>query len=285
MSDHPNEIDATTENFPQILEQTFATPVLIEFSSDSCEPCQTLSPLLTSLADQYEGRFFLARVNVDQQPSLAMQFGVENPPSVKLIKDGRIIAEFTEVLAEAAIRSILDEHLQSPEDKRIGEARQMFENGEQERAMVLLERVISEKPDTVSPYLMLAYAQVRISDIVAAQLTLDAVPENLAKLPEVASLKGRLVFTSSLIGAPKFAELQQRVKDDENDSEAQYFLASFAVVGNDFEQALEILLTLMTQDPEFRDQAPRKTMITIFEILGDHPLATEYRKKMARFLH
>ncbi|MBL4711782.1 MAG: tetratricopeptide repeat protein [Gammaproteobacteria bacterium] len=285
MSDHQYVIDATIETFPQILEHSFIAPVLVNFWADSCESCKTLTPLLTTLSDQYEGRFFLANVNVDEQQLLATQFAVKDLPSVKLLKDGQVLAELTDALSEADIRAFLDKYLPPAEDERLGQAQQLFDKGEEEPAMALLKQVTDEKPDTVSSYLMLAYAQVRNSDLNAAKETLETVPENLAKTPEVASLKGRLLFTESLIGAPRLDELQQRIIDNENDSEAHYFLASYAIVRGDYESGLETLLGLMSRDPEFRDQAARKTMITIFDILGEDPLATEYRRKMSSLLH
>ncbi|PCI08842.1 MAG: co-chaperone YbbN [Gammaproteobacteria bacterium] len=285
MSDHQYVIDATVENFPQILEHSFIAPVLLNFWADSCESCKTLTPQLLTLSDEYEGRFFLASVNADEQQQLATQFAAHSLPAVKLILDGQVIAEFTEALSETEIRAFLNQHLRPPEDERLGQAQQLFDKGEDEAAMTLLKQVIAEKPESVSAYLTLAYAQVRNSDITAARETLDTVPENLAQTLEVTSLKGRLLFTDSLIGAPRLDELQQRIIDNENDSEAHYFLASYAIVRGDYESGLEILFGLMSRDPEFRDQAPRKTMITIFDMLGEDPISTEYRRKMFSLLH
>ena len=285
MSDDLYTIDASEENFPQILEHSFISPVLVCFWQEDCESCNTLLPLLISLSDQYKGQFFLAKINAKEQLQLATQFAVQNVPAVKLLKDGQVIDEFTGVLPEVELRAFLDKHQQEAEDERLGQAQKFFDKDESEQATALLNQLIAEKPDTVSAYLLLAYAQVKNSDLLGARSTLESAPESVAKSPEVASLKGRVIFADSLIGAPRFDELQQRIVENENDSEAHYFIASYAVVRGDYETGLEVLLTLMARDPQFRDQAPRKTMITIFDILGEDPVATEYRRKMANLLH
>ncbi len=285
MNNDVYEMEATDENFPEIIEHSFRSPVLVDFWSESCEDCKTLSPLLSSLADQYQGQFILVRVNTDQNPQFVTQFGIQGLPSVKLLKEGQIVTEINEALSETDLRSFIDTHCQALEDERLAQARTLFEKGDELQAVSLLNELIAEKPDTVPAYLMLAYDQVKHSDLMAALITLDSVPKKLQKNPEVALLKGRLSFADALMGAPTRDELQQRIVDDANDSQANYYLAGYAVIGNEYEKALEILLTLMKTDPSFRDQSARKTMITIFDMLGEDPLAIEYRKKLARMLH
>lgn len=285
MSELPHEIHATNANFPQLLTQSFTTPIVFQFWAESCEPCKKMSPILSALAKQYDGRFILVKINTDQETQIAQQFGVENLPAMVLFHAGKVISESAAALSKVQIEAFLETHLEPPEDERVIQAQQLSDDGYPEKAIALLERVVSTKPKTVKPYIMLAYMQIKTSDIIAAQSTLESVPKSIANNPEVLSLSGRLMFTSSLIGAPKIDELQQRIVDNENDSEAHYFLASYAVVNANYERALDTLLSLVEKDPEFREQAPRKTMLTIFGMLGKDPLATEYQQKLASLLH
>lgn len=284
MNNDVYEMDATDENFPEIIEHSFSSPVLVDFWSESCAACKTFSPLLSSLADQYQGQFILVRVNTDENPQFVTQFGIQGLPSARMLKEGQIVAEINEALSEADLRSFLDVHCQPIEDKRLAQARSLFEKGDELQAVGLLNELIEDKPDTVPAYLMLAYDQVKQSDLLAARITLESVPKALQKNSEVALLKGRLSFADSLMGAPTRDVLQQRIVDDANDSDAHYYLAGYAVISNEYEKALDILLTVVSTDPEFREQA-RKTMITIFDMLGEDPLAIEYRKKLSQMLH
>ncbi len=94
MADSPYIFDANAQNFQQVMESSYQVPILVDFWADWCQPCKTLMPILAKLANEYQGAFILIKVNSDEQQQLAAQFGVRNLPTVKVIKDGRIVDEF-----------------------------------------------------------------------------------------------------------------------------------------------------------------------------------------------
>ena len=81
-------IIATELNFEaEVLPASLTTPVLVDFWAPWCTPCKTLIPVLEKLEAEYEGRFILAKVNVDEQPGLAAMFGVRSVPACMLLKE------------------------------------------------------------------------------------------------------------------------------------------------------------------------------------------------------
>ena len=83
-------------------------PVVVDFWAPWCEPCKVLKPMLEKLAEEYKGRFILAKVNSDESPELAQHFGVRSIPSVKVLFQGQLVDEFNGAIPESQIRAFLD---------------------------------------------------------------------------------------------------------------------------------------------------------------------------------
>lgn len=84
------EITLTQENFAEEVLQA-KEPVLVDFWAVWCGPCKMLAPVLQELAEEYEGRLKVGKVNVDEQMELARQFGIVSIPTVILFRDGKAV--------------------------------------------------------------------------------------------------------------------------------------------------------------------------------------------------
>jgi thioredoxin 1 len=80
-----NVSEFTTDNWKQEVVQS-ATPVVVDFWAPWCGPCRALTPIIDKLADQYAGKVKIGKVNVDENPDLATQYGVVNIPRVLIFK-------------------------------------------------------------------------------------------------------------------------------------------------------------------------------------------------------
>ena len=84
---------------------------MVDFWASWCGPCKMLAPVMEDLADKYEGKALVGKVNVDDAPDLAMRFGVMSIPTVVFLKDGKEIDRKVGVMPEAAYTAVLDANL------------------------------------------------------------------------------------------------------------------------------------------------------------------------------
>jgi putative thioredoxin len=286
MADSPNILTVTADNFQSIvLDGSFDRPVLVDFWADWCAPCRMLMPILAKLAEEYRGRFILAKVNTEEQQALAAEFGIRSLPTVQLFKSGRPVDQFMGALPEGQIREFLDRHIPRASDGLLAQAQGLMAAGDLAGARTLIDRARAQDPENAR----LALAELQLmaarGEIAEAQSAIDRLPIELASEPEVLALRGQLRFATALEGAPTEADLIARLSSEPNDSLSRYQLAAHQVIRGDYEAALENLLTLMKRDRGFQEDAGRKGMLAVFDLLGGGDLVARYRAKMMNALY
>ena len=108
------EIEVNDENFQEkVIEQSKKIPVVVDFWAPWCMPCLMLSPILEKLAKEYNGKFILAKANVDETRTYAQEYMVMSIPNVKLFKNGKVVDEFIGALPESSVRKWLDKNIKS----------------------------------------------------------------------------------------------------------------------------------------------------------------------------
>jgi thioredoxin 1 len=97
----------TNDNFEAVLAQD--KPVMLDFWATWCGPCQRVSPIIEELANEYEGRAIVGKVDVEEADDLAFKYGIRNIPTVLFIKDG----EVKDKIVGATVKSAYEEKLKA----------------------------------------------------------------------------------------------------------------------------------------------------------------------------
>jgi thioredoxin 1 len=96
----------TTDSFKTTISSS-ATPVLVDFWAPWCGPCKAIAPILEELAGELDGKLTIAKVNVDDNDSVAAEFGVRAIPTMLLFKGGQLVEQFVGMMPKATLKEKL----------------------------------------------------------------------------------------------------------------------------------------------------------------------------------
>ncbi|MFD4654922.1 tetratricopeptide repeat protein [Kitasatospora sp. NPDC058444] len=271
-------IDVTEDTFEtEVVQRSTEVPVVIDFWAEWCGPCKQLSPILESLAEEYAGRFVLAKIDVDANQMLSQQFGIQGIPAVMAVVAGQLVPLFQGAESAANVRKILDQLIlvaeqrfgvaggaagavapgeaaapapQRPEDPALSAAHDALDAGDLDGAIQAYRNVLAEQPGNIEAKLGLAQAELlkRIEG-----LDLQAVRAAAAADPK--------------------------------DVDAQLKAADLDLVGGHVEDAFGRLVTTVGRTAgEDRDTA-RLRLLELFEVIGpEDPRVVAARTALARVL-
>ncbi|MCP4433119.1 MAG: thioredoxin [Gammaproteobacteria bacterium] len=287
MSDSPFIHNVGVENFQAlVLENSFKQPVLVDFWADWCQPCKTVMPILAKLADEYNGKFHLARVDTEAQQQLAAHFQIKSLPTMKLFVNGQPVDERMGALPEGDIRAFIDQYLTSESDKMMTAARQANMDGRTQDALDLMNQALAKDPENADLKIDIAQLVMTQGDNVAALALLDSLDEEGKKKEPAIKLRAEIDMAEKLRDLPSIDDIEQKLAANPDDLEALIDKSNHFTAMAEYDQAMQCLLRVMTLDQKFEDDAGRKGLLALFDLLGgEHPSVQKYRRKMFTLLH
>lgn len=277
-------IDVDEAGFERdVLQRSAEVPVVIDFWAEWCEPCKQLSPVLERLAREYNGRFVLAKVDVDANQMLMQQFQIQGIPAVFAVVAGQALPLFQGAAPETQIRETLDQLIQVGE-QRFGltgiavdaEAEAGAESGAD-----------AEPVEQVGPYDALLEAAVRALDADdfggAAQAYRNVLADDPANTEATLGLAQAELLARVQGMDPQ--QVRKEAAERPDDVPAQIAAADLDLVGGHVEDAFGRLVEAVRRTAGEDRDAARLRLLELFEVIGpDDPRVTAARSALARVL-
>jgi putative thioredoxin len=280
-------IDVGDDEFEaDVLERSGDVPVLVDFWAPWCGPCRVLGPVLERLEAAAGGRFELAKVNVDQSPQAAARYGIRGIPAVKLFRDGQVVGEFVGALPERQVAAFLDQHVPDEASQQAAVAAERLAAGDLEAARAAAAAVLAGEPAAAAAstaHAVMARVALAGGDLDAAQTHARAVASSAPEWEAVQAVieAAELGRGARATGDP--AALEARIAAaPPGELDDVFALAIQRALAGDSRGGLELLLGLVERDRRWRDDAARKAMLTVFQLIGlRSPLSDEYRRRLS----
>ncbi|WP_321276521.1 tetratricopeptide repeat protein [Thiomicrorhabdus indica] len=280
--------DITPENFQtSVIEMSEKIPVLLDFWAPWCRPCKQVMPMLEALTQEYAGRFFLAKVNTEEQQELSSHFSIQSIPSFKVVVDGKIVEEMQGAQPISEFKKLLEKYMPADETEELrSQANVLKQEGKFDEALEVLAQASQQNPHNFGIHFDLIEVFLLQEKLSEAKSLFEQLPDEVQTSPAGKSSQQQITLAYELQGAPSLDEIEQQLISKPKDPDLLQAKSKLHLAHQQYEEAFQNLMILFQVDRNFSDGYARKTLLEQFENLkSSHPaLVNEYRRKFQALL-
>jgi len=259
----------------EVLQYSTQVPVVVDFWASWCIPCRVLGPKLEALAREGEGRFRLAKVNVDENAKLAKRYKVRNIPVVKAFVDGHVVAEFSGVPSDDRLNTFVHQLAPAPEDLMYEKGNSLLAQEDFGTAESAYREFLSTYPDHPGALLGLIRSLLLQGEGREASILLDSFPAS----SEYA--------TAQLLKpvANAFSEYNQDSVQSDQALDAVFRNGIRLARRGNILAAMDGFLDILRKDRNYRGGEVKEIFVGLLALIGEsHPEARQYRKDLSTAL-
>lgn len=294
----PAEKEAIQTFRSEVVEPSMTKLVIIDFWAEWCGPCKALTPVLEKVAAAYADKgVVLAKVDTDKNQFIAAQFQIKSIPTVYAMFQGQLVADLTPARTESQLRTMLDQLLrqlpitgeaQSQEAEleplvQMGE--DVLASGDAERALSIFDQLAEMAPEHHAVVSGRVRALVALGATDEAEAMIAALPDDLARLPDIERARAALALARSAPAVDDLAPLEAAVAANPEDHQARFDLANAQMAAGNRDAAADGFLHITAADRAWNEGAARAQLLKLFEVVGlEDPWVSAQRRRLSAIL-
>ncbi len=294
-TNNSQSINLTNENFVQeVIEKSKSIPVIVDFWAPWCEPCKQIAPILEKLVVSSNGRVVLTKMNIDEHPEISQQLQIQSIPAILGFHNGQPVDGFVGVQPESAIKAFVEKlaDLNGPSDNDVAleQGRTLYSEKNYNGALEIFGRIAQSEPDNITALSMLANCYLKLNEIdIAKEIISNIESPDKDRNQDYVSAKSQIDILEksedSNIDEEEIKNLEKELEEKPGNHQLRYDIAIGFMSKGKYEKAMSHLLFIIEKDRMWNDEAPRKSLLEIFNVLGPtDDLAIEGRKKLSSIL-
>lgn len=284
--------DTTTRTFVQdVIEESKRQPVLIDFWAPWCGPCRQLTPVIEKAVTAAKGKVKLVKMNIDENPEIPGQMGIQSIPAVIAFVNGQPADGFMGAVPESQVNAFIDKltagmpGAEPTAAELLQEAEAILAEGDPATAASIYGEVIAADAGNIAAIAGLARCYVETGAIEQAKQTLELVPVAKREDAAVKAVQAKIDLVEQASALGPVTELEQKVAANPLDHQARFDLAIALNAGNQRSEATGHLLEIVKRDRKWDDDGARKQLIQLFDAWGPTDEATvDGRRRLSTIL-